>query len=166
MLSRFQSIFFLRIGVRSGWSTSLFFYLVSFALAAHAAITGADIPAPPHPSTPAIIPSFLSPSSHPSLLNCSLFNCKYKNVQMVPFDGAGHSRRFSDVCRVTQLWLKAFSLGKNKRGLGWGGQLEGADGHLQHWRAGDYRSVPEPTQHPPVQPHRFCNRRACAQWKL
>lgn len=46
---------------------------------------------------------------------------------MLPFDGAGHSWRFSDVCRVTQLWLKAFSLGKNKRGLGgvsWKGRMD------------------------------------------
>lgn len=39
---------------------------------------------------------------------------------MLPFDGEGHSWRFSDVCRVTQLWLKAFSLGKIKEV--WGGE--------------------------------------------
>lgn len=73
---------------------------------------------------------------------------------MLPFDGEGHSWRFSDVCRVTQLWLKAFSSGKIKEV--WGGRVAGgAQGHLQPWRGGDYRSMPEPTQHKPVQPHRF-----------
>lgn len=38
---------------------------------------------------------------------------------MLPFDGEGHSWRFSDVCRVTQLWLKAFSSGKIKE-VWWG----------------------------------------------
>lgn len=73
---------------------------------------------------PLLLPSFPLSSVHPhtpSLLNCFLFNCKYKNVQMLPFDGAGHSWRFSDVCRVTQLWLKAFSSGKIKEV--WGGLL-------------------------------------------
>lgn len=42
---------------------------------------------------------------------------------MLPFDGEGHSSRFSDVCRVTQLWLKAFTLEKNKEfwRVSWGG---------------------------------------------
>lgn len=92
---------------------------------------------------PLLLPSFPLSSVHPhtsSLLNCSLFNCKYKNVQMLPFDGAGHSWRFSDDCRVTQLWLKAFSSEKIKEVCG-GLARGGAQGHLQPWRGGDYRSA-------------------------
>lgn len=44
---------------------------------------------------------------------------------MLSFDGEGHSWRFSDVCRVTQLWLKAFSLGKIKEVWGGGGGFLG-----------------------------------------
>lgn len=54
---------------------------------------------------------------------------------MLPFDGEGHSWRFSDVCRVTQLWLKAFSSGKIKEVGGggcWGGT--GTPAALARWR--------------------------------
>lgn len=104
-------------------------------LAAHAAGAGADIPPPPRPSTPAISPSFLSPSSHPPpSFIVPFLNCKYKNVQMLPFDGVGHSWRFSDVCRVTQLWLKAFSREKIKEVCGAGRGGTGTPAALLWWR--------------------------------
>lgn len=69
-------------------------------------------------------PSFIVP----------FLNCKYKNVQMLPFDGVGHSWRFSDVCRVTQLWLKAFSREKIKEVCGAGRGGTGTPAALLWWR--------------------------------
>lgn len=87
-----------------GESYSITLFAAIFSLAVYVPIAGADIPSPLLPLILALLPSLLlSPLSilafTPSLHSyCSLFNCRYKNGQMLPFDGEGHSWRLSDVC--------------------------------------------------------------------
>lgn len=101
-----------------------------FSLAAHAAIAGADIPSPlllHLYSNPSFTLSSVYPRTHSlsSPSYCSRFNCRYKNGQMLPFDGEGTflaSLRCLRCFAVTQLQLKAFSWEKeaarNRRGTG------------------------------------------------